>query len=97
MPSIRRNPSPKLSPELLIGIVIALAVTGIPSTVQNFLDRQKYESAIQHYERGSCVIAVEQFNQIVSAFRLVDVGDREGGINLNEFSDRCTLFTCQLL
>ena len=50
MPSIRRNPSPKLSPELLIGIVIALAVTGIPSTVQNFLDRQKYESAIQHCE-----------------------------------------------
>lgn len=75
MSSIRRNPSPKLPPELLIGIVIALAVTGIPSIVQKFLDRQKYESAIQNYEMGSCVTALEQFNQIVSAFRLVDVGD----------------------
>jgi hypothetical protein len=89
MPSIRRNPSPKLFPELLIGIVIALAVTGIPSIVQKFLDRQKYESAIQHYEMGSCVTAVEQFNHIVSAFRLT-------GLEQNSSPNRASNLLCVL-
>ncbi|WP_414578977.1 tetratricopeptide repeat protein [Anabaena sp. CCY 9402-a] len=75
MTSIRRNPSPKLPPELLVGIVIALAITGIPSIVQHFLDQQKYESAMQSYKVAECGSAIEQFNQIISAFRLVDAGD----------------------
>jgi hypothetical protein len=75
MTSVRRSPSPKLPPDLLIGIVIALAVTGIPSIVRHFLDQQKYESAMQSYKMADCGAAVEQLNEVISALRLVDVGD----------------------
>jgi tetratricopeptide (TPR) repeat protein len=75
MTSVRRNPSPKLPPDLLVGIVLALVVTGIPSIVRHFLDRQKYESAMQFYKVANCGAAVEQFNQVISAVRLVDVSD----------------------
>jgi tetratricopeptide (TPR) repeat protein len=75
MTSIRRSPSPQLPPGLLIGLMIALAVTGIPSIIRHILDQQKYESAMYSYRVGDCSTAVEQFNQIIGAFRLVDSGN----------------------
>lgn len=75
MTSVRRNPSPKLPPELLVGVIIALVVMGIPSIVRHFLDQQKYDSAMRSYNAADCGAAVEQFNQVIHAFRLVDVND----------------------
>lgn len=74
MTSIRPTPSPKLPPELLIGLMIALAVMGIPSIVQHFLDQQRYESAMQSYKKADCGKASEQFNQIIDTIRLIDIG-----------------------
>lgn len=75
MASIRRTPKPNLPPDWLIGIFIALVVTVIPSLVQHFLDKYKYDSAVLSYHRGDCPTAVQQFHQVTSAFRLVDIGD----------------------
>jgi hypothetical protein len=75
MTSVHRDPPPKFPVELGIGITIALAVTGIPSVVQHTLDQQKYESAMQSYQQANCRTATPQFNQIIQAFRLVDMGD----------------------
>ena len=75
MTSVRPNPEPKLPPDWLIGIVIAILITSVLSILRNFLDSSKYESAIQSYERKDCGAAIEQFNQIIYAFRLIDVGD----------------------
>lgn len=75
MTSVRRNPEPKLPPDWLIGIVIALLITSVLSIVRHFSDRTKYESAIQFYRKKDCGVAIEQFNQIIYAFRLIDAGD----------------------
>ena len=74
MTSVRQPPSPKLPPELLIGVIIALAVTGIPSLLRQFLDQRQYEAAIQSYKMAECDQASEQFDKIIRAFRLVDFG-----------------------
>ncbi len=75
MTSVRRNPSPQIPPDMLIGLVIALAVTVIPSIVRHFLDKHLYETGIESYKMANCNAAVEQFNQIISAFRLTDSGN----------------------
>ncbi|BAZ18743.1 hypothetical protein NIES4071_106280 (plasmid) [Calothrix sp. NIES-4071] len=75
MTSARRNPQPKIPSDLLIGIIIALAVTVIPSIVRHSLDKHLYESGIESYKMANCNAAVEQFNQIISAFRLTDSGN----------------------
>jgi tetratricopeptide (TPR) repeat protein len=75
MANVRQIPSPQLPPGLLLGLTLAVAVTGTFSTIQHFLDQKRYESAINAYQAGDCNTAVAEFNQIIDAVRLVDIGD----------------------
>ncbi|MGB3401332.1 MAG: hypothetical protein WBA77_01430 [Microcoleaceae cyanobacterium] len=75
MAVVRQIPSPQPPPGLLLGLTLAIAVTGTFSSIRHFLDQKKYESAINAYQAADCDTAVEEFNQIINAVRLVDIGN----------------------
>jgi TolA-binding protein len=75
MANVRQLPSPQLPPGLLLGLTLAVAVTGTFSTIRHFLDQKRYESAINAYQAGDCNTAVKEFNQVIDAVRLADIGN----------------------
>ncbi len=90
MTSIRRPPSPQSPPDWLIGLLIALAITGLFSLIQYFLDQQRYKAAIQSYEIAECDIASQKFKQIINAFRVFDFGQYVS--RANEKKAECDFF-----
>jgi hypothetical protein len=75
MTSIQQNPPPKIPSNLLIGMATVLAVLGIPTMVRHLLDQQQYESGVQSYKLADCGVAISQFDKVINAFRLDDLGD----------------------
>ena len=75
MTSIQQNPPPKIPSDLLIGMATVLAVLGIPTMIRYFLDQQQYESGLQSYKLADCGVAISQFNKVINAFRLADLGN----------------------
>ena len=91
MASANRNSSPNLPPGLPLGLGIAIAAIVLLGAGRHLLDRWHYNTAMHAKERADCYSAIENFDSIIYAFRLIF--NRDDYVNqVREKKAECELF-----